>query len=479
MRLRYLMPVLGLSSLVAIACTESEPGEGGGEAGEEAMGGGGSGPGPGPGGSGGSAGEDTGSGGGCAEEGTGTLKVEITGLPAGVTPEILIEGPGAPLAPVESGDLEDVDAGEFTVTVGRAFDEDPIVRTVFEPSITSTEFCLADGGSQTIEIEYTAIPSSNKLWMPTDQDVQLAGFTSNAIAETGITDGSALISSPVGRAVAFDRDGNLWTFGATLAEAQVLRLPVASLGETGEVAPDVEFNVPEVECIVAMRSMAFDMSGNLWLSVCGDEIHRIPAEELEVSGDKASDALFNAVTDNQGIAFDADGNLWSATAMGLVRFDAARLGEVDADPPDLTLAVTAAGTPTTPFEASHLAFDTNGNLWGVDFGANAIFQIAAADLGGTGEVEVEAAVSFVVGVSALVNTPAFDDGGGLWIGLANTAEGGTFGRFSPEQLTMSGDTGAPVTPETLITSLSVGADLPVAFFPAAEGLPLFHALPEP
>jgi hypothetical protein len=478
MRLRFLVPVLGLSSLIAVACSEGEVGGGGGggDAGEEAMGG--DGPGPGPGGSGGNAGEDTGAGGGCAEEGTGTLKVEVSGLPEGVDAEILIEGPGAPLAVVESGDLEDVDAGEFTVTIARAFDDDPIVRTVFEPSITSSEFCLADGGTQTIEVEYVANPSSNKLWMPTAQDDELAGFSSSVIAETGINDASVLINSPAGGAIAFDRDGNMWAFGATVAEAHVLRFPAASLGESDDVEADLSINLPEVACLPAMRSLAFDMEGNLWLSVCGDEIHRIPAEDLATSGDKVSDAMLNSVTDNAGIAFDLEGNLWVA-GTALVRFDASRLGEIDADPPDLALSVSRAGMAAQPIQASHLAFDAEGNVWGVDFGGSTIFQVAAADLLGTGETDVEAAVSFSVGASALPNTPAFDDGGGLWIGLANTAAGGTFGRFSPEQLTMSSGTGDPVTPEVLITSTSIGADLPVAFFPAAEGLPLFHALPTP
>jgi sugar lactone lactonase YvrE len=482
MRLRFLVPVLGLSSLVAVACSEGEVGggAGGGDAGEETMGGDGPGPGPDPsGGSGGNAGEDTGAGGGCAEDGTGTLKVEVTGLPDGVSPEILIEGPGPALAPSGSEELEDVDAGQFTVTIARAFDDDPIVRTVFEPSITSTEFCLPDGGTQTIEVEYVAIPSSNKLWMPTDQEDELAGFSSTAIAEEGITDASALINTPAGTAITFDRDGNMWAFGATVAEPHVMRFPAASLGESGDVEADISIDLPEVACVPAMRSLAFDMAGNLWLSVCGDEIHRIPAEELTASGDKTSDVMLNGVTDNDGIAFDVDGNLWVAGDTALVRFDASRLGEIDSDPPDLALSVSRAGMAAQPLQASYLAFDAAGNAWGVDFGGNTIFQVAASDLLGTGEVDVEAAVSFVVGVSALPNAPAFDDGGGLWIGLSNTTEGGTFGRFSPEQLTMSAGTGDPITPEVLITSTSVGTDLPVAFFPAAEGLPLFHALPTP
>jgi hypothetical protein len=32
-------------------------------------------------------------------------------------------------------------------------------------------------------------------------------------------------------------------------------------------------------------------------------------------------------------------------------------------------------------------------------------------------------------------------------------------------------------PETIVTSEPVGSDQRVGFFPAAEGLPLFHSLP--
>jgi hypothetical protein len=475
MRLRLLVPVLGLSSLVAVACAESDPGSGGGDAGEEAMGG--DGPGPGPGGSGGNAGEATGAGGGCAEEGTGTLRVEVSGLPDDVGPEILIEGPAKELAPSASGDLEDIDAGEFIVTIARAFDDDPIVRTVFEPSITSSEFCLADGGTQKIVVEYVAIPTSNKLWMPTALDDELAGYSSAAIAETGITDASVSIDGPGTKAVAFDRDGNMWAFGVDVAH--IVRFPAASLGESATVEPDVLINLPEVPCVPAMRSLAFDVAGNLWVSACGDEIHRIPAAELETSGDKTSDALFNAVTANESIAFDADGNLWVAGGPRLLRFDASRLGEIDADPPDLALSVTRADATNAAIHASHLAFDAAGNVWGVDFGVSTIFKVAAGDLWDSGDVAVKAAVSFVVEPGALPNAPAFDDGGGLWIGLASTAAGGTFGRFSPEQLTMTRETGDPVTPGVLVTSTSIDTDLPIAFFPAAEGLPLFHALSSP
>ena len=479
MRLRYLVPVLGFSSLVAVACSgDGEVGSGGdaGEAGEAMGPMGGEGPGPGPGGAGG---EATGAGGGCAEDGTGTLTIDVSGLPVGVDAEILIEGPGKAVSPIDSGDLEDMASGAYTVTVARAFDADPVVRTVFEPTITTTEFCLADGGTQTIEVSYEAIPSSNKLWMPTDQDDELAGFSSQLIRESGLADADVLINGPGSSAIAFDRDGNLWAFGPTVADPHVVRFPAASLGASGDLEPDISINVPEVACLPAMRNLAFDASGNLWLSVCGDEILRIPAADLSTSGDKTADVLLSDLLDNNGLAFDADGNLWVAGGVDLLRFDAARLGETDADPPDLVLSVGRAAMPNQAINAGVLAFDAEGNAWGVDIGSNTIFKVAAAALADTGAQAVEADVSFVVSVQALPNTPAFDDGGGLWVSLVNEAEGGTFGRFSPTQLGMSSGTGAPVTPDVLITSTSVATDLPLAFFPAAEGLPLFHSLPAP
>ncbi|HVJ18127.1 MAG TPA: hypothetical protein VM686_22055, partial [Polyangiaceae bacterium] len=74
---------------------------------------------------------------------------------------------------------------------------------------------------------------------------------------------------------------------------------------------------------------------------------------------------------------------------------------------------------------------------------------------------------------------AFDDGGGLWVGLKldGELEAAGIGRLSPAQLGMSAGIGMPVKPATVVNSKSIGTGLPVAFFPAAKGLPLFHALP--
>lgn len=463
MRLRFLVPVLGFSSLLAVACSGEDIGDGGegGAAGEPSA----PVPGGGKGGEGGEGGEA------CTEDATGTLVIEVTGLPSDVAPDVLIEGPDDRHVVEAELTFDDVMSGDYTVTAARVFDADPIVRTVFDATVTMPQLTLCDGATHTLKVAYEKIPTSNKLWMPTGLDEEGAGFASELLGASGTTDASVSIDGGVGKSIAFDRDGNLWTLGPTLDFPQVLRFPAGQLGTSGARQPDVSFNVPEVECIPALRSLALDAEGNLWLSACGDMVLRIAAAELTgVDGEKTADALIAGLTENDGLAFDRDGNLWIAGGPSIARYDAARLEDVTADPADLLLTVS---DDTAGLTASNLTFDKAGNLWGSDFAANHVFQIAVDDLAGTGEKDVEANVSIEIGVEALLNQPAFDDGNGLWLGLSQ----GFIGRFSPEQLSSSTDSGEPRTPAVIIESSSVDALLPVAFFPAPAGLPLHHSIP--
>ena len=50
--------------------------------------------------------------------------------------------------------------------------------------------------------------------------------------------------------------------------------------------------------------------------------------------------------------------------------------------------------------------------------------------------------------------------------------------FSPEQLGQSVAAGTPVVPARVIASDSITSTLPLAFFPAPAGLPIYSSIPE-
>ena len=233
MRLRFLAPVLGFSSLLFVACSGDDPsvtdGEGGGagEASTPVGGGGGAGEASTP--VGGGAGE----GGGCTLESTGTLVIEVSGLPEDVDPEVIIEGPDELLVSEANDAIEGVTSGAYAVTASRVFDADPIVRTVFEATVAMPDFTLCDGASHSIKVSYKAIPSSNKLWMPTGLDEEGAGFASELLRDSGTTAASVSIDGGIGKSIAFDRDGNLWTLGPTLRFPAGIALPCFAARHVG------------------------------------------------------------------------------------------------------------------------------------------------------------------------------------------------------------------------------------------------------
>lgn len=427
----------------------------------------------------GSAGDPaTDSGGARAEMDEGTVVIEITGLPQGVEAEVLLAGPEQ-LEATASATLVDVAAGRYTVTAARVYAADPIVRTAYDATVTPPDFVLDADGSQAISITYGATPGSHKLWNASASG-GLVAFDAGAIVETGIGDATVSISKWRGRGLAFDRDGHVWTSRFDTPSPDLLRLPATSLGASREFAADVSITLANAPCRPFAFDLAFDGAGNLWLcSACSHQVVRVPASELGTSGDKLPDARF-AIADPEGLAFDRDGNLWVNNYMGLSRFDAARLGTMDPEPPDLQLSILPPSS-AGELRPTGIVFDGAGNLWSLDFPNQRLFRVAAADLTGKGMQSVRAAVAFRAAPSATGGTPAFDESGGLWLTLSGgTSAGSQLVRFGPEQLAKYGDAGY-LQPEVQVTSRSVGwAHISaLAFFPAPRGLPLYHSLPAP
>jgi sugar lactone lactonase YvrE len=399
--------------------------------------------------------------------------VEISGLPSGVDADISIEGPeGTEI--VTAGQTLEVDGGAYFAIAYRVTDDDPIVRTVYDPeSPEPAGICLKAGGSETLTVTYRGIPSSNKLWTSNaNGDHAVCAFDSASLVETAEVDATVNFDGPAGNEIAFDKDGNLWSVGPTTADPHLVRFPADSLGHSGPKEPDRSITIADLSCLPAIFGMAFDASGNLWLSTCGEQVVRVDADDLEADGEVTTGVAITDVTNNGDLAFDLFGNLWVVSDGVIARYDASRLEADDSDPPDLLLTGIDPDT-ANPLGVQNFAFDAAGNLWVTDFGGNLVYRIDAVSLDETDDTEVAASTRIAIGVTALIDRPAFDESGGLWIGLG----GGGIARLSPAQLTASTTPGDPTTPEVVITSADLGSVARVGFFPAPANLPLFHSLP--
>ena len=453
-----LLALAGALSLTALACEESSGPDGS----SGGIDGGGS---------------DTDAG-ACSTEGTGTITIAITGLPDDVAPKGKITGPsGSAVDVTAAATLADQAAGTYSVTAERVAKPDPIVRTLYEPTVSSSEFCLEGTKTQTVTIAYAEVGSSNKLWgANANADGQLIAYAGADLAATGSpaakvkTKGASGQGAHAGRAVAFDKDGNLWGIGATTVDAPILRFSASDLGASGDKTPDRKINPALSTCSPGFTSLAFDPSGALWTtSTCSDQILRIAPDTLSASKDytPVADDIVSGIDEPHALAFDKDGNLWVSGKDTLHRFSAASLAPGQPHTSDFALSVKAADAPLPP---GALAFDKDGNLWVMNFGGNAIFKLTPAELAPDGaSKEVAPAISIAIEVSALLESMAFDESGGLWL----TYAAGQVARLAPDQLGTSSTSGSETVPQTLITSPDIGGLKSLAFYPAPANLPLY------
>jgi streptogramin lyase len=418
---------------------------------------------------------DGGEGGGvptCSSEGIGSIEITVVGLPEGIDADVTLTGEADEAHATATGTIADLAAGSWGISAGIVTEPDPIVRTAYRATIDSETLCVADGAVESVTVTYAAIPSSHKVWLTNSNGTSsLLAFESESLATSGDRPATVAASSGAGRDVTFDHEGNLWTLGGTTADAPLMRFAAETLGATGDKTPDREI-VLELPCLPGTAGLAFDPEGNLWFtSPCAGSISRLTAADLESSGMKTPAVVLGGLEAVGSIAFDRDGNLWAAdTPQGrVVRFDAARLTESGDSVDRAVITATDNGGFYGP---SWIAFDENGDLWVNDFGANAVIRLPAADLAGTGETTITPPVRITIGVTALLESMAFDESGGLWMGGSQ----GSAIRLAPEQLGESSGPGDPTLPATILESGDIGYATNFAFYPAPAALPLFHAL---
>jgi sugar lactone lactonase YvrE len=338
----------------------------------------------------------------------GRLVVSIT-APAGVTPSVVVNGPGGYQQTLTKSDtLSGLMAGTYTVRATNVVNGDPVVSTVETGVITGSPAALGPGEVATAAVTYRPRPGSGALWIVGNIDT-----TTNLAYAFG--PGALLVS--------------------------------------GAPAPSVALQVPHIPTHNGdVDAIAFDTAGNLWLGHYQlNTVTEVPAQALATSG-AVSEAITiggNGLRATQGLAFDAHGNLWVSNNLPIgqgytiVEYSAAQLSVSGSPVPVVTLSGTALQGP------EQIAFDPSGDLWVANSGTSDLIEYTPAQLASGGD-QVPAMTLSAIGGS--LNVPislAFDHNGNLWVANATGASGNTIVEFPPSALTTSG---APVPTMTITLS---------------------------
>lgn len=183
---------------------------------------------------------------------------------------------------------------------------------------TPTPSVTIDATAYSTELYALAFDAAGDLWISTYDNDTLVMYTPSQLSTGGALtatvvisdDGSGSLSGPGG--IAFDSAGGLWV--ADYSNDTLVKFSPAQLASSGTPTPAVTLSATAGGSIAEPNDVAFDSSGDLWVSNDNTgTIVRFDASQLASSGTPtpattiASSSLGGNPT---GLAFDASGNLW-------------------------------------------------------------------------------------------------------------------------------------------------------------------------
>ncbi len=401
---------------------------------------------------------------------SGTLSLRISGTPSGHGSVGLAGGSTL----TASNDLT-LPAGPETVTAYLVAEGSQMVRVAYSPTVDVPAPCVRAGQTTVVNVVYARIASSGALWLGasnTPSSATLLSYLPGDLASSGTSPATVAARTGGSDGFTFDVFGNAWVIGGTTADPPVARIPAAALGTDGLKTPDIVIDSPSFgNAIPGPTALAFDVDGNLWVSVVSaDKVVKIAAAALETPGSTAPVAAVEegGISAPEGLAFDSTGNLWVASgASTIVRINGAHL-TTSGTGADLTIVALSPPPVIGPLSSPlGLAFDGDGNLW-VNYDGT-FARLTPTDQAGTGTKTITPGVQIQPDVQSLPLGMAFDELGGMW--FADVA--GQFACFGASQLTGSGT----VRPDIIIASPDLGYAGWFALYPAPAFTPLAHALP--
>jgi sugar lactone lactonase YvrE len=208
-------------------------------------------------------------------------------------------------------------------------------------------------GSAISSPEGLAFDASGDLWVANAGNSTVAEFAVAQLATSGSPTPPVVISAP-GSALtrpvglAFDASGDLWVSNST--PNTVVEYTPAQLAGTGDPAPTVKFSSVAMS-LSAPQFLAFDGGGNLWVAN-GEGLTTFtieaftPAQITAGSGHPVPAIVLSSFTNSDapaGLAFDGSGNLWVSTINSIVEFTPSQINATGAPTPSITITGSALG----------------------------------------------------------------------------------------------------------------------------------------
>ena len=403
---------------------------------------------------------------GSSSDKTGDLSIAVTGLPAGLSGAVQVQGPGGapPVAVTSTTTLLGLAPGTYTITATPRYGTGAIVPPYYVATATPASVTVTAGATSTATVEYRRRPGSGKLWFATSGGLQ--GWSDAALAlATPAADASFTFDVDPGLSEGgvLDHDGNLWGsyYGNNLVE-----LTTTQLEGSSPVTPwvTISSNVGPTN-ISNPIGLGIDKGGNLWVASRNrKEVVRFAPTQLSLSGSPMGSVVFSntaadGLSDPWGLAFDSAGNLWigNESTNSLSMFTPAQQVAGGAVAPAVNLVPQVAfGRPTG------LAFDATGKLWVGDTANGTVFSLTPAQLSAGGNQTPD--VILTLPGSGFVTSLAFDGAGDLWV-----SRGGSAFEIPSSQLTVTG-----IASESKTVALGPADISQLVFDPTPAGLPLLQ-----
>ncbi len=417
----------------------------------------------------------------CTPDGTGTLQLDLS-APALPDPisllqknEAVVYGPdGVEVGRSdESITLTDLPGGQYTVVILRA-EEDGAGLTGAAwgaPSQTVYEVCVGNDTVTTVAAAWELHPGAGRLWASSGES--LVAFQADQVAAGG--EQAADIRMDVAyindfRGFAFDRMGNLWAAASPTYGSRLLWFSPDQQTGVGEVEPAGELSAPIFDDFAPISDLVFDDTGALWVAVRktdgsfsglagwehGAVEHAIAtggALVVEPDQMRPVDGLMGKVD----LEVDSRGSIW------ITDYDADRLVRIDdprdgATAPDLSLRVSRAGeTPIACTAPENVSFRDDGAMDVLFWSSGEMARIPAADLRGSGDVDLMIAGTDVLDVLDLPRGMVVDGAGNTILGNYSGSGAGELLQWTPGS-----------TPRPVLSSLDMVDPADLVLNPAAR-----------